>query len=272
MHVRPTSPFLTAVRGTEGAGSVLAPGGHRDRAGLYSAAPTFREPPSGVPVRSQGLTPYREIADGHRLRPRTSAFAAPSGVVNLARPTKEMVCVEDDAEDNELRDDGWNEQARDETPMQRLDRNWADLLQELRVVQTGVQLLTGFLLTLPFQARFEQLSAYERAVYLITVALSVAATGFLIAPVSLHRTAVSPARTGTHGHSVASSGDHRTCPVGCRDRRGGAADLRRGRRYRGRYRRGRRGVGPAGLALGRPAVDRPRRQRGPAPFRSLMAQ
>jgi hypothetical protein len=65
---------------------------------------------------------------------------------------REMVRMEDDARDNELRDDGWNEQVRDETPMQRLDRNWADLLQELRVVQTGVQLLTGFLLTLPFQA------------------------------------------------------------------------------------------------------------------------
>ena len=96
--------------------------------------------------------------------------------------------MEDAADDNELRDDGWNEQARDETPMQRLDRNWADLLQELRVEQTGVQLLTGLMLTLPFQARFEQLSAYERAIYLTTVALSVAATGFLIAPVSLHRT------------------------------------------------------------------------------------
>jgi hypothetical protein len=95
--------------------------------------------------------------------------------------------VVDAADDNELRDDGWNKQVRDETPLQRLDRNWADLLQELRVVQTGVQLLTGFLLTLPFQARFEQLSGYERTVYLFTVALSVAATGFLIAPVSLHR-------------------------------------------------------------------------------------
>ncbi len=95
--------------------------------------------------------------------------------------------MHDDAGDNELRDDGWNEQARDETPMQRLDRNWADLLQELRVVQTGVQLLTGFLLTLPFQARFEQLTTNERTIYLVTVALSVAATGFLIAPVSLHR-------------------------------------------------------------------------------------
>ena len=95
--------------------------------------------------------------------------------------------MHDDAGDNALRDDGWNEEARDETPMQRLDRNWADLLQELRVVQTGVQLLTGFLLTLPFQARFEQLTANERTIYLVTVALSVAATGFLIAPVSLHR-------------------------------------------------------------------------------------
>ncbi len=95
--------------------------------------------------------------------------------------------MHDDGGGNGLRDDGWNEEARDETAMQRLDRNWADLLQELRVVQTGVQLLTGFLLTLAFQARFEQLNANERAIYLITVALSVAATGFLIAPVSLHR-------------------------------------------------------------------------------------
>src|SRR3954468_4193170 len=76
---------------------------------------------------------------------------------------------------------------RGETPLQRLDRNWADLLQELRVVQTGVQLLTGFLLTLPFQSRFEQLSELQQAIYLATVSFSVASTGFLIAPVSLHR-------------------------------------------------------------------------------------
>jgi hypothetical protein len=79
------------------------------------------------------------------------------------------------------------DEERGETPLQRLDRNWGDLLQELRVVQTGVQLLTGFLLTLPFQARFEQLSSSGRTVYLITVSLAVIATGFLIAPVSLHR-------------------------------------------------------------------------------------
>ena len=50
---------------------------------------------------------------------------------------------------------GWDHDARSETPTERLDRNWSNLLQELRVVQTGVQLLTGFLLTLPFQQRFD---------------------------------------------------------------------------------------------------------------------
>ncbi|MHA3702168.1 DUF6328 family protein [Jatrophihabitans sp. YIM 134969] len=84
-------------------------------------------------------------------------------------------------------DDSWNAKARNETPTERLDRNWGDLLQELRVTQTGVQFLTGFLLTLPFQSRFADLSTIERTVYLVTVSASVAATGFLVMPVSLHR-------------------------------------------------------------------------------------
>jgi hypothetical protein len=76
---------------------------------------------------------------------------------------------------------------RDETPIERLDRNWAELLQELRVVQTGVQFLTGFLLTLPFQQRFLTLSTSERVVYLTAVGLAVLATALLITPVALHR-------------------------------------------------------------------------------------
>ena len=87
----------------------------------------------------------------------------------------------------ELHDHEWNFQERDETAMQRLDRNWADLLQELRVLQTGVQLLTGFLLTLPFQNRFAELSTFQEVVYLATVGLAIGSIGFLIAPVSLHR-------------------------------------------------------------------------------------
>ena len=69
---------------------------------------------------------------------------------------------------------------RDETEAQRLDRNWSSLLQELRVAQTGVQLLTGFLLTLPFQQRFAQLDGVMRTVYLVTVACSIGATVLLV--------------------------------------------------------------------------------------------
>lgn len=76
---------------------------------------------------------------------------------------------------------------RDETEAQRLDRNWSSLLQELRVAQTGVQLLTGFLLTLPFQQRFTALDGVMRTVYLVTIACSIGATVLLIAPVSMHR-------------------------------------------------------------------------------------
>jgi hypothetical protein len=84
-------------------------------------------------------------------------------------------------------DDAWDAEQRHETPTERLDRNWTDLLQELRVVQTGVQLLTGLLLTLPFQNRFSQLSPGKQNIYLVTLVAAVAATCFLIAPVALHR-------------------------------------------------------------------------------------
>ncbi|WP_282785354.1 MULTISPECIES: DUF6328 family protein [unclassified Nocardia] len=80
----------------------------------------------------------------------------------------------------------WNWEARGETEAQRLDRNWNSLVQEARIVQTGVQLLTGFLLILPFQSRFE-LSDPMRIVYLVTVSASITATVFLVAPVSTHR-------------------------------------------------------------------------------------
>jgi hypothetical protein len=88
---------------------------------------------------------------------------------------------------NDFADAEWNQRVRDETPTERLDRNWADLLQELRVAQTGVQLLTGLLLTAVFQQRFTELSPDQRAIYLVTVGLSVLSTATLIAPVAMHR-------------------------------------------------------------------------------------
>ena len=92
-----------------------------------------------------------------------------------------------DVVDHPDRDQAWDSSARSETETQRLDRNWISLLQELRVVQTGVQLLTGFLLTLPFQQRFDELNATMRVIYLATVGCSVAATVLLEAPVAMHR-------------------------------------------------------------------------------------
>jgi Family of unknown function (DUF6328) len=92
-----------------------------------------------------------------------------------------------DAVDHPERDQAWDASARSETETQRLDRNWLSLLQELRVVQTGVQLLTGFLLTLPFQQRFDTLNTTMRVVYLATVGCSVGATVLLESPVAMHR-------------------------------------------------------------------------------------
>jgi Family of unknown function (DUF6328) len=67
------------------------------------------------------------------------------------------------------------------------DRNWNELLQELRVTQTGLQILTGFMVTLPFQDRFKELSSLQVIVYLGTLATSVLATVLVLAPVNYHR-------------------------------------------------------------------------------------
>jgi hypothetical protein len=74
-----------------------------------------------------------------------------------------------------------------ESESERLTRNLNELLQELRVTQTGVQILTGFLLTLPFSQRFGDLDAVQKVAYLVILCGSVVATGLIIAPVAFHR-------------------------------------------------------------------------------------
>ena len=76
---------------------------------------------------------------------------------------------------------------RNETREEQLDRNWAELLQELRVLQTGVQILAGFLLTLPFQERFEDLDSFQVNLYLANVVIAALTTAFILQPVSVHR-------------------------------------------------------------------------------------
>jgi hypothetical protein len=76
---------------------------------------------------------------------------------------------------------------RDESQAQRDDRNLAELLQELRISGLGVQVLFGFLLSLPFTARFGRLSQGQRDLYLASLALSAVATALLLGPVAYHR-------------------------------------------------------------------------------------
>lgn len=76
---------------------------------------------------------------------------------------------------------------RDESRDERLDRNWDELLQELRITQTGLQLLSGFLLTLPFTPVFAGLDDGQKALYLSLVVVAGIAVGLNLTPVMLHR-------------------------------------------------------------------------------------
>ena len=74
-----------------------------------------------------------------------------------------------------------------ESEKHRWDRNFADLLQELRVAQTGVQILFAFLLTLPFSNGFPKTTAFQKDVYVVALLSAAAATAMLIAPVAFHQ-------------------------------------------------------------------------------------
>ncbi len=76
---------------------------------------------------------------------------------------------------------------RNETRLERADRNFNELLQELRVTQTGIQILFAFLLTLAFTPRFPSLDTVQRTTYVVTLLLSVLAAALFTAPAALHR-------------------------------------------------------------------------------------
>jgi hypothetical protein len=76
---------------------------------------------------------------------------------------------------------------RAETPEHRVDRNLGELLQELRVAIPGVQVLFGFLLAVPFQSRFGEITEFQRDLYFATLLLTAASTALLIAPTAYHR-------------------------------------------------------------------------------------
>ncbi|MEN3612861.1 DUF6328 family protein [Plantactinospora sp. ZYX-F-223] len=74
-----------------------------------------------------------------------------------------------------------------ETEKQRWQRNFADLLQELRVAQTGVQILFAFLLTLPFSNGFPRATTFQKDTYVVALLSAAAATALIISPVAFHR-------------------------------------------------------------------------------------
>lgn len=83
--------------------------------------------------------------------------------------------------------DGLVDDGRPESPNQRADRNWNELLQEVRVTQTCTQILGGFLLAVAFQPRFTELDPYQTTLYLALVGLAGLATALSLALVMLHR-------------------------------------------------------------------------------------
>ena len=76
---------------------------------------------------------------------------------------------------------------RSDEEQERLNRHMTELLNELRVAMPGVQVLFGFLLTVPFQQRFQQVNDFQEIVYLVTLCAAASATAFLIAPSAYHR-------------------------------------------------------------------------------------
>ena len=80
-----------------------------------------------------------------------------------------------------------DEQRDDETRKERVDRELIELLNEVRVALPGVQVLFAFLLTLPFSSRFRDVAGATEAVYIVSLCLTAAASGFLIAPSAYHR-------------------------------------------------------------------------------------
>jgi len=76
---------------------------------------------------------------------------------------------------------------RGEGPLERADRNMIELLQELRVAQTGVQILFAFLLTLSFTERFGSIDEVQRWTYVVTLLCSVVTAGLFVAPAAVHR-------------------------------------------------------------------------------------
>lgn len=146
--------------------------------GSASAAPASSAPAGSAPASS---TPAAPAPTSAAASSAAASGAAPSSSRSAAAlPAESGSCTP-------LANAEWNWFARGESELQRLDRNFLELLQELRVAQTGVQILFAFLLGMVFTPRFVELDAWQQAVYLCTLVLAASSATVLIAPVMYHR-------------------------------------------------------------------------------------
>jgi len=160
--------------------------------------------------------------------------------------------------------DDWNADARGETPMQRADRAYGEILQEVRVAQTGVQILFAFLLALAFQARFGTITSFQRGAYVVTLMLCAGSTALLIAPAALPQAA--QAASGQGGQPAGPFGPGAAAAF---DGFGGAADHGCGAGPGARHHPGRRGARVVHDVVVRTAAaeSRPSASRGQRPVR-----
>lgn len=131
--------------------------------------------------KSCQLPPAEAGGKAKRARPAPAAVSAPA--VKTATPPVGVHCQTCTSDGH----DEWNAGARGETPLQRADRAYGEILQEVRVAQTGVQILFAFLLALAFTSRFASVTQFQRYIYVLTLMLCAAAAALLIAPAAFHR-------------------------------------------------------------------------------------
>ncbi|MEJ1154539.1 DUF6328 family protein [Microbacterium marmarense] len=91
-----------------------------------------------------------------------------------------------DSHETSPADDRRND-GRGESANERADRNWDELMQETRVMQTGTQILSGFLLAVVFQQRFTDIDNVQLALYVVLVVLAACASILALVPVRMHR-------------------------------------------------------------------------------------
>ena len=128
--------------------------------------------------------PYHPISSGAPVASISPGVLSPTGRSWLDR---ERLGIQSPVQYAEFPTEAADDPGRKESEERRDDRNLIELLQELRVASIGVQVLFGFLLSLPFSTRFGRLDHAQRTLYLVTVLLTVLAIAELSAPVAYHR-------------------------------------------------------------------------------------